>query len=103
MKYSAKCTLLALCLLFLMLAMLLFYYDDEELMLLKQNHKFMTFHWTKRWGIGNEMFALASTIGINSMLNTSRIVCLNGKAKIRKLFDLKKVSYRICFYNQVYK
>ena len=99
MKYLAKCALLALCLLLLMLAIRLLYYDDEELMLLKQKNKFITFHWSRRWGIGNEMFALASTIGINSMLNTSRVVCLNGKAKIRKLFDLKQVSHRTCLYD----
>ena len=54
--------------------------------------RLMTFRRTDRWGMGNEMFALASTLGINAMQNNTWTICFDRDVLIRQVFDLQQVS-----------
>jgi len=55
---------------------------------LARAHKLITFLRTEQWGLGNEMFALASTVCIAKRYPGVWTVCLQPHANIRSVFDL---------------
>ena len=59
----------------------------KNLLALAGDKKLLTFRRTERWGIGNEMFALASTIGIARNYPAGTwLVCADGRSAVRTAF-----------------
>jgi galactoside 2-L-fucosyltransferase 1/2 len=58
---------------------------------LAQTQKLITFRRTNRWGLGNEMFALASTWCISRHHSGVWTVCLDPLAEVRRAFDLDTI------------
>lgn len=65
--------------------------DIRETEWLSMNNNLITFHLSDRWGMGNEMFALASTYGIMRS-NADRVLCVDRNTFILKVFHLEKLA-----------
>lgn len=88
----AYCVLSLAAIVFALLAHVLRLANDIlETEKLSMNNTLITFRLSDRWGMGNEMFALASTYGIMRS-NADHLLCVDRKAFILEVFRLEKLA-----------
>ena len=67
--------------------------DLIQLRELAQRTKLLTFRRSDRWGLGNEMFALASATCIVKKYHGNWILCVDKNAAIRRAFNLDGIPF----------